>query len=45
LTVVNLKELFEKRLAMMLARNPTRVDLYERYQAIVKEYNKAVVPA
>ena len=25
---------------MMLARNPTRVDLYERYQAIVQEYNQ-----
>jgi type I restriction enzyme R subunit len=24
----------------MVARNPTRVDLYERYQEIVQEYNK-----
>ena len=24
----------------MVAKNPTRVDLYERYQAIVQEYNK-----
>lgn len=38
--ILNLKEQIEKRLAMMLARNPTRIDLYERYQAIVKEYNK-----
>ncbi|MDX9943193.1 MAG: type I restriction endonuclease subunit R [Azonexus sp.] len=37
---LNLKEKIEERLAMMLARNPTRVDLYERYQEIVKEYNK-----
>lgn len=38
--ILNLKEQIEKRLAMMLARNPTRVDLYERYQEIVKDYNK-----
>lgn len=38
--ILNLKEQIEKRLAMMLARNPTRVDLYERYQEIVKEYNR-----
>lgn len=25
---------------MMVAQNPTRVDLYERYQQIVQEYNK-----
>ena len=25
---------------MMVARNPARVDLYERYQEIVQEYNK-----
>ena len=37
---LNLKEKIEERLAMMLARNPTRVDLYERYQAIVQEYNQ-----
>ncbi|WP_295388863.1 HsdR family type I site-specific deoxyribonuclease [uncultured Thiodictyon sp.] len=37
---LNLKEKIEERLAMMLARNPTRVDLYERYQKIIKEYNK-----
>ena len=38
--ILNLKEQIEKRLAIMLARNPTRVDLYERYQEIVKDYNK-----
>lgn len=37
---LNLKEKIEERLAMMVARNPTRVDLYERYQEIVREYNK-----
>lgn len=38
--ILNLKEQIEKRLAMILARNPTRIDLYGRYQEIVKEYNK-----
>lgn len=37
---LNLKEKIEERLAMMLARNPTRVDLYERYQEIIQDYNK-----
>ncbi len=37
---LNLKERIEERLAMMVARNPSRVDLYERYQEIVREYNK-----
>lgn len=40
IVTLNLKEKIEQRLAMMLARNPTRVDLYERYQKIVQEYNK-----
>lgn len=37
---LNLREKIEERLAMMVAQNPARVDLYERYQEIVKEYNK-----
>lgn len=37
---MNLMDKIEERLAMMVARNPTRVDLYERYQEIVQEYNK-----
>lgn len=37
---MNLMEKIEERLAAMVARNPTRVDLYERYQEIVQEYNK-----
>lgn len=37
---INLMEKIEERLAAMVARNPTRVDLYERYQKIVQEYNK-----
>ncbi len=38
--VLNLREKIAKRLEMMIARNPTRVDLYQRYQEIVAEYNK-----
>lgn len=38
--MLNLREKIEERLAMMLAANPTRTDLYERYQEIVQEYNK-----
>lgn len=38
--MLNLREKIEKRLQTMVARNPTRVDLYERYQEIVAEYNK-----
>lgn len=38
--MLNLREKIEKRLAKMIAQNPTRVDLYQRYQAIVAEYNK-----
>lgn len=38
--VLNLREKIEKRLEAMIAQNPTRVDLYERYQEIVAEYNK-----
>jgi type I restriction enzyme R subunit len=37
---MNLMEKIKERLAAMVARNPTRVDLYERYQEIVQEYNK-----
>ncbi len=37
---MNLMEKIEERLAAMIARNPTRVDLYERYQEIVQEYNR-----
>ncbi|GAD22283.1 type I restriction endonuclease subunit R [Acidovorax sp. MR-S7] len=37
---MNLMEKIEQRLAAMVAANPTRVDLYERYQEIVQTYNK-----
>lgn len=38
--VLNLQEQLAQRLAAMVAVNPTRVDLYERYQEIVAEYNR-----
>ena len=38
--MLNLREKIEKRLEEMITRNPTRLDLYERYQEIVAEYNK-----
>lgn len=40
LVAVNLIEKLQQRLAAMMARNPTRVDLYARYQAIVQAYNQ-----
>ncbi len=38
--VQDIRELVEQRLAQMLARNPTRMDYYQRYQAIVADYNR-----
>ena len=38
--MLNLREKIEKRLEAMIDQNPTRVDLHERYQEIVTEYNK-----
>lgn len=35
----DLQDLIEGRLAEMMAVNPTRIDYYERYQAIVEAYN------
>jgi type I restriction enzyme R subunit len=37
---MKLMEKIEERLAATMARNPTRVDLCERYQGIVQKYNK-----
>ena len=38
--MLNLKEKIEERLAKLVAANPTRVNLYQRYQEIVQAYNK-----
>ena len=40
IVAMNLMEKIEERLAMMVKQNPTRVELYERYQAIIADYNK-----
>ncbi len=40
IVVLSLMEKIEARLAAMLATNPTRIDFYNRYRAIVDEYNK-----
>lgn len=39
LVAVSLMDKIEDRLTKMLVKNPSRVDLYERYQEIIKEYN------
>lgn len=36
----DLKELIENRLARMLRVNPSRVDLFEKYQRIIRDYNR-----
>jgi len=36
----NIRDLVEKKLAQMLARNPTRMDYYKRYQEIIADYNR-----
>ncbi|MDH5785917.1 MAG: type I restriction endonuclease subunit R [Chromatiales bacterium] len=39
-TVQSLKTAIEKRLEMMMRENPLRTDFQERYEELVKEYNK-----
>lgn len=39
LIIKDLADLVEERIKQMLARNPGRMDYYDRYQAIIKEYN------
>jgi len=36
----NIRDLVEKKLAEMLARNPQRMDYYKRYQEIIAGYNR-----
>ena len=36
----DIREVVEKKLAQMLARNPMRMDYYKRYQDIVADYNR-----
>ena len=39
-TVATLKEQVEQRLHKMIQRNPTRIDFYNKYMEIIKEYNE-----
>lgn len=39
-TVQALEEVIEKRVEMMLKRNPSRKNLYERFRKVVDEYNE-----
>jgi type I restriction enzyme, R subunit len=36
----DIRELVEKKLAQMLAKNPQRMDYYKKYQMIVADYNR-----
>lgn len=36
----DIRDVVEKKLAQMLARNPLRMDFYKKYQAIVADYNR-----
>ncbi|WP_295449983.1 type I restriction enzyme endonuclease domain-containing protein [uncultured Thiodictyon sp.] len=38
--VQDIRDLVEQKLAQMLARNPTRMDYYKRYQEIIADYNR-----
>lgn len=40
LIIKDLADLVEERIKQMMQRNPTRMDYYDRYQAIIKEYNE-----
>jgi type I restriction enzyme R subunit len=36
----DIRDVIEKKLARMLARNPMRMDYYRKYQEIVADYNR-----
>ena len=36
----DIRDVVEQKLAQMLAQNPTRMDFYKKYQAIVADYNR-----
>jgi type I restriction enzyme, R subunit len=36
----DIRDLVEKKLTQMLARNPLRMDFYKKYQAIIADYNR-----
>src|SRR5439155_22368665 len=40
LTLQNIRQIVEDRLAQMLAKNPQRMDYYKEYQTIIADYNR-----
>ena len=40
LVMKDIQELLHERIAQMLAANPSRINFYERYQQIIKDYNQ-----
>ena len=36
----DIQELLQERIAQMLAQNPSRINFYEKYQEIIREYNQ-----
>ena len=40
LIMKDIQELLQERIALMLAQNPGRINFYEKYQEIIREYNQ-----
>ena len=40
LILKDIQELLQERIALMLAQNPGRINFYEKYQEIIREYNQ-----
>ncbi len=40
LIMKDIQELLQERIAQMLAQNPARINFYEKYQEIIREYNQ-----
>ena len=40
LVMKDIQELLQERIAQMMAANPSRINFYERYQEIIKDYNQ-----
>ena len=40
LVIKDIQDLLQERIAQMLAQNPSRINFYEKYQEIIREYNQ-----
>ena len=40
LVMKDIQDLLQERIAQMLAQNPSRINFYEKYQEIIREYNQ-----